>query len=128
MPTGRAATALGSRTKSWVIFGVCTGTLRDQTVPERVQPALKSSAPLNPESSPHKEQSSRNFSPSFIWFSSNAVNTTLQVTMQREVFVAGNLDYVDYLTFTDKLGILTANATTARSSANSRSKRGTSPT
>lgn len=31
---------------------------------------------------------------------------------QREVFGAGNLDYVDYLTFTDKLGILTANATT----------------
>jgi hypothetical protein len=31
---------------------------------------------------------------------------------QREVFGAGHLDYVDYLTFTDKLGILTANATT----------------
>jgi len=31
---------------------------------------------------------------------------------QRETFGAGNLDYVDYFTFTDKLGILTANATT----------------
>ena len=31
---------------------------------------------------------------------------------QREIFGAGNLDYVDYFTFTDKLGILTANATT----------------
>ena len=31
---------------------------------------------------------------------------------QREMFGAGNLDYVDYLTFTDKLGLLTANATT----------------
>src|SRR4029434_3763475 len=31
---------------------------------------------------------------------------------QRETFGAGNLDYVDYLTFTDKLGLLTANATT----------------
>jgi len=31
---------------------------------------------------------------------------------QREKFGAGNLDYVDYLTFTDKLGLLTANATT----------------
>jgi hypothetical protein len=31
---------------------------------------------------------------------------------QRDVFGAGNLDYVDYLTFQDKLGILTANATT----------------
>jgi hypothetical protein len=31
---------------------------------------------------------------------------------QRETFGAGNLDYVDYLTFQDKLGILTANATT----------------
>jgi hypothetical protein len=28
------------------------------------------------------------------------------------VGAAGQLDYVDYLTFTDKLGILTANATT----------------
>ena len=31
---------------------------------------------------------------------------------QHEKFGAGNLDYVDYLTFTDKLGLLTANATT----------------
>jgi hypothetical protein len=31
---------------------------------------------------------------------------------QRNKFGAGNLDYVDYLTFTDKLGLLTANATT----------------
>src|SRR5215468_2587424 len=31
---------------------------------------------------------------------------------QRETFGAENLDYVDYLTFQDKLGILTANATT----------------
>ena len=31
---------------------------------------------------------------------------------QREKFGAGNLDYVDYLTFRDKLGLLTANATT----------------
>ena len=31
---------------------------------------------------------------------------------QREKFGAKNLDYVDYLTFTDKLGLLTANATT----------------
>ena len=31
---------------------------------------------------------------------------------QREKFGAGNLDYVDYLTFKDKLGLLTANATT----------------
>jgi hypothetical protein len=31
---------------------------------------------------------------------------------QREKFGAGNLDYVDYFTFTDKLGLLTANATT----------------
>jgi hypothetical protein len=31
---------------------------------------------------------------------------------QRETFGAGNLDFVDYLTFTDKLGLLTANATT----------------
>ena len=31
---------------------------------------------------------------------------------QRSKFGAGNLDYVDYLTFTDKLGLLTANATT----------------
>lgn len=31
---------------------------------------------------------------------------------QRDKFGAGNLDFVDYLTFTDKLGILTANATT----------------
>lgn len=31
---------------------------------------------------------------------------------QREKFGAGNLDYVDYLTFTDKLGLLTANAVT----------------
>jgi hypothetical protein len=31
---------------------------------------------------------------------------------QRDKFGAGNLDYVDYLTFTDKLGLLTANATT----------------
>lgn len=31
---------------------------------------------------------------------------------QREVFGAGELDYVDYLDFKDKLGILTANATT----------------
>ena len=31
---------------------------------------------------------------------------------QRETFRAGNLDFVDYLTFTDKLGLLTANATT----------------
>lgn len=31
---------------------------------------------------------------------------------QREKFGAGNLDFVDYLTFTDKLGLLTANATT----------------
>lgn len=30
----------------------------------------------------------------------------------RETFGAGNLDYVDYFTFTDKLGLLTANATT----------------
>jgi len=31
---------------------------------------------------------------------------------QHETFGAGNLDYVDYFTFTDKLGLLTANATT----------------
>ncbi len=31
---------------------------------------------------------------------------------QRDKFGAGNLDYVDYLTFKDKLGLLTANATT----------------
>lgn len=31
---------------------------------------------------------------------------------QHNKFGAGNLDYVDYLTFTDKLGLLTANATT----------------
>jgi hypothetical protein len=31
---------------------------------------------------------------------------------QRQKFGAGNLDFVDYLTFTDKLGLLTANATT----------------
>jgi hypothetical protein len=31
---------------------------------------------------------------------------------QRNKFGAGNLDYVDYLTFQDKLGLLTANATT----------------
>lgn len=31
---------------------------------------------------------------------------------QHDKFGAGNLDYVDYLTFTDKLGLLTANATT----------------
>jgi hypothetical protein len=31
---------------------------------------------------------------------------------QREKFGAGNLDFVDYLTFEDKLGLLTANATT----------------
>jgi hypothetical protein len=31
---------------------------------------------------------------------------------QHDKFGAGNLDFVDYLTFTDKLGILTANATT----------------
>jgi hypothetical protein len=31
---------------------------------------------------------------------------------QRSKFGAGNLDFVDYLTFTDKLGLLTANATT----------------
>jgi hypothetical protein len=31
---------------------------------------------------------------------------------QREKFGAGNLDFVDYLTFQDKLGLLTANATT----------------
>jgi hypothetical protein len=31
---------------------------------------------------------------------------------QREKFGAANLDYVDYLTFEDKLGLLTANATT----------------
>lgn len=30
----------------------------------------------------------------------------------RDKFGAGNLDFVDYLTFTDKLGLLTANATT----------------
>jgi len=30
----------------------------------------------------------------------------------RTKFAAGNLDFVDYLTFTDKLGLLTANATT----------------
>ena len=30
----------------------------------------------------------------------------------RETFGAGNLDYVDYVTFVDKLGLLTANATT----------------
>jgi len=30
----------------------------------------------------------------------------------RETFGAGNLDYVDYVTFGDKLGLLTANATT----------------
>lgn len=33
-------------------------------------------------------------------------------SQQREKFGAGNLDYVDYLTFVDKLGLLTANATT----------------
>jgi hypothetical protein len=31
---------------------------------------------------------------------------------QRDKFGAGNLDFIDYLTFTDKLGLLTANATT----------------
>ena len=31
---------------------------------------------------------------------------------QRQKFGAGNLDFVDYLTFQDKLGLLTANATT----------------
>ncbi|MBY0345283.1 MAG: DUF1254 domain-containing protein [Neisseriaceae bacterium] len=31
---------------------------------------------------------------------------------QKNKFGAGNLDFVDYLTFTDKLGLLTANATT----------------
>src|SRR5262245_56489770 len=31
---------------------------------------------------------------------------------QRETFGAGNLDYVDYLDYKDKLGLLTANATT----------------
>jgi hypothetical protein len=31
---------------------------------------------------------------------------------QRETFGAGNLDYVDYFDYKDKLGILTANATT----------------
>lgn len=31
---------------------------------------------------------------------------------QQDKFGAGNLDFVDYLTFTDKLGLLTANATT----------------
>jgi hypothetical protein len=31
---------------------------------------------------------------------------------QRETFSAGNLDYVDYLDYKDKLGLLTANATT----------------
>jgi hypothetical protein len=31
---------------------------------------------------------------------------------QREKFGAANLDYVDYVTFEDKLGLLTANATT----------------
>lgn len=31
---------------------------------------------------------------------------------QHDKFGAGNLDFVDYLTFTDKLGLLTANATT----------------
>jgi hypothetical protein len=31
---------------------------------------------------------------------------------QREKFGAGNFDYVDYFTFADKLGLLTANATT----------------
>ena len=31
---------------------------------------------------------------------------------QHNKFGAGNLDFVDYLTFTDKLGLLTANATT----------------
>lgn len=31
---------------------------------------------------------------------------------QRDKFGAGNLDFVEYLTFTDKLGLLTANATT----------------
>ena len=31
---------------------------------------------------------------------------------QRDKFGAGDLDFVDYLTFTDKLGLLTANATT----------------
>ena len=31
---------------------------------------------------------------------------------QRDKFGAGTLDFVDYLTFTDKLGLLTANATT----------------
>ena len=36
---------------------------------------------------------------------------------QREVFGAGNCDYVDYLNFTDKLGILTANATTPHAMA-----------
>ncbi|HVU26652.1 MAG TPA: DUF1254 domain-containing protein [Verrucomicrobiae bacterium] len=33
-------------------------------------------------------------------------------SQQREVFGAGNCDYVDYLDYKDKLGILTANATT----------------
>lgn len=36
---------------------------------------------------------------------------------QRETFGAGNLDYVDYLDFKDKLGLLTANATTPYSIA-----------
>ena len=33
-------------------------------------------------------------------------------TEQRDKFGAQNLDYVDYIDFTDKLGLLTANATT----------------
>ncbi len=36
---------------------------------------------------------------------------------QRETFGAGNLDYVDYFDFKDKLGLLTANATTPYSMA-----------
>ncbi|MCY2952592.1 MAG: DUF1254 domain-containing protein [Planctomycetota bacterium] len=36
---------------------------------------------------------------------------------QRETFGAGNLDYVDYLDYKDKLGLLTANATTPYSMA-----------
>ena len=36
---------------------------------------------------------------------------------QRETFNAGNLDYVDYFDFKDKLGLLTANATTPYSIA-----------
>ena len=36
---------------------------------------------------------------------------------QRETFGAGELDYVDYLDYKDKLGLLTANATTPYSMA-----------